>query len=161
MSYKVVDNFLPKSEFKAVLDAMTTGFFPWYSTLRGIAHKGDQSDKYFIHVFYENGKPNSDYFEILFPILTKIEVKALVRAKANLYTRNTKLIEHGKHVDFEYPHKAFILYLNTNNGFTRMPDGTVVNSVANRGVFFSGHETHNSTNCTDELFRTNISINYF
>jgi hypothetical protein len=161
MTYKVVDNFLPEGEFKALVDALTGGYFPWYTRIEGVAYEDDFSDKYFTHMFYEKGIPNSDYFGALSPVLTKIEAKALIRAKANLYTRNTKLIEHGRHTDFDYPHKAFILYLNTNNGYTRMPDGTVVDSVANRGVFFNGNETHNSTNCTDELFRINISINYF
>jgi hypothetical protein len=161
MTYEVIDNFLPEGEFKAIVEAITGSYFPWYTKIEGIAYGNDFSDKYFSHLLYENSRPNSDYFGTLNPILTKIKAKALIRAKANLYTRNTKLVEHGKHVDFNYPHKAFILYLNTNNGFTRMPDGTVVNSVANRGVFFNGNEPHNSTNCTDELFRINISINYF
>jgi hypothetical protein len=161
MSHKIVDNFLAKDDFKALYDAVTGPYFPWYTKSEGVAYENDFSDKYFVHVLYGNDKPNSAYFEVLNPILAKIESNSLIRAKANLYTRNTKLIEHGKHTDFEYPHKAFILYLNTNNGYTRMPDDTVVDSVANRGVFFNGNESHNSTNCTDELARINIAINYF
>jgi hypothetical protein len=161
MSYKVIDNFLDEEEFKLISDIITGGNFPWYSINEGIAYEDDFSDKYFVHMLYVNNKPNSEHFNILNPILAKIKAKALIRAKVNLYTRNAKLIEHGKHVDYSFSNKAFILYLNTNNGFTRMPDDTTVNSVANRAVFFNGNETHNSTNCTDELFRINIAINYF
>jgi hypothetical protein len=158
--YQIVDSFLPEKEFKAIVDVITNGRFGWYSKDEGVGYPDDFSDKYFTHIFYGDGKPNSDYFDVLSPIIKKIEAKALLRAKANLYTRNTKLIEHGSHVDFEFEHTAFILYLNTNDGFTRLSDGTVVNSVANRALFFNGSKLHNSTNCTDTLARINISINY-
>jgi hypothetical protein len=159
---KIIDDFLSKDEFEDLCKlVINNGNFPWFSGADGVAYMGDVSDKQFTHTFYANCCFNSSYFETLTPILNKIRPRALIRAKANLYTRNTKLIEHGKHTDFDYPHKAFILYLNTNNGYTRMPDGTVVDSVANRGVFFNGNEPHSSTNCTDELSRINIAINYF
>lgn len=161
MSHKIIDNFLPEDTFNAVVDVITNGQFAWYSRNEGVAHSDDFSDKYFTHTFFVNSRQNSEHFDLLLPILDKMDCKALIRAKANLYSRNTKLIEHASHVDFEYEHKAFILYLNTNDGFTRMTDGTVVDSVANRAVFFSGHKQHNSTNCTDALCRMNISINYF
>ena len=158
MDYKIVDDFLPQNEFE-MLESMMANL-PWF-LVNGVAYADDASDNYFLHMLYENSRPNSEYFERLFPVLAKLDIKSLIRVKANLYTRNTQFIEHGKHEDFKFPHKAFILYLNTNNGFTRMSDGTVVNSVANRGVFFNGHEPHNSTNCTDQPYRMNISINYF
>jgi hypothetical protein len=161
MTYKVVDNFLPEDEFKKLYELLDSAIFPWYTESTGIAYLGDTSDKYFVHLFYKDGAPNSDYFYALAPLLNVIQPKALIRAKANMYIRNTNLIEHGQHTDFEYEHNAFIFYLNTNNGYTRMSDGTVVDSIANRGVFFNGESLHNSTNCTDALFRMNLSINYF
>lgn len=161
MSYTVIDDFLPKDLFEELYKALDTKHFPWYTDSKGIAYDGDNTDKFFIHTFYVNGTPNSDKFHVLEPILNKLNPKALIRARANLYVNNTNLIEHGSHVDYAYEHKAFILYLNTNDGFTRMDDGSIVNSVANRGVFFDGSLRHNSTNCTDAPCRMNISINYF
>ena len=161
MSYTVVDNFLPIELFDSLYETLNNSHFPWYTNNNGVAYDGDIEDKYFIHTFYTDDTHNSDKFYALKPILDIIKPKALIRAKANLYTRNTNIIEHGRHTDFDYEHKAFILYLNNNDGFTRMDDGSIVDSVANRGVFFNGGVLHNSTNCTNALCRMNISINYF
>jgi hypothetical protein len=159
--HKVVDNFLPIADFNTLHDTLMSGVFPWFSDLNGVGYLGDYSDKYFIHTLYRDHQPNSEFYPLIAPILERIEAKSLIRAKANLYVKGIAIIEHAPHIDFKYPHKAFILYLNDNDGFTRMPDGQVVESVANRGVFFSGSELHNSTNCTNQLCRANISINYF
>lgn len=160
MSYLVIDNFLPEEEFKTIRDIVFSESFPWY-TGSGVADAYDHSDKYFVHLFYTDHRPNSDNFNCIAPILNKLDAKALLRAKANMYLKNAEIISHGQHVDFEFEHKGFILYLNTNDGFTELADGTRVESVANRGLFFEPHILHNSTNCTNELCRVNISINYF
>lgn len=159
MSYQIIDNFLPEDQFTALQTVIFSASFPWYSSV-GVADETDISDKYFVHFFYENFGPRSKFFDMLSPIIGKISPQALLKAKANMYLKNTNLIHHAKHIDFNHEHKGFILYLNTNNGFTVLEDGTQVDSVANRGLFFEAHKLHNSTNCTDELFRANISINY-
>ena len=136
--------------------------FPWFTQEGGVADSYDNdTDRYFIHAFYVNNRPNSSFFELLAPILSRLELKALIRAKANLYPRNELLIEQGRHYDYPFPHKGFILYINSNNGFTRLNDGKIVESIANRALFFDGSSEHNSTNCTDQQCRINISINYF
>ena len=84
----------------------------------------------------------------------------LLRAKANLYPSSPKLHEHGKHVDFTFKHKGFLFYINTNNGFTRLSDGTRIESIENRALFFNSSLKHNSTNCTDQQVRINMNINY-
>ena len=59
-----------------------------------------------------------------------------------------------------FPHKGFLFYVNTNNGFTILEDGTKVESIANRALFFDSSKSHKSTTCTDEDIRVNININY-
>ena len=51
--------------------------------------------------------------------------------------------------------------MNTNNGYTEFEDGTKVESVENRIVYFDGSIPHNSSTCTDQKVRAVISINYF
>ena len=61
--------------------------------------------------------------------------------------------------DYNFDHKGALFSLNTCDGHTNV-DGTKVDSVKNRMLFFNPQVIHNSTNCTDEQFRCNININY-
>ena len=70
-------------------------------------------------------------------------------------------MEHGQHRDYPIPHKGAIIYLNTCDGFTRLEDGTKVESVQNRILLFDASTLHNSTNTTNAKGRFNININYF
>jgi hypothetical protein len=158
--FKIIDNFLPEAELADLNGIIMSAGFPWYTNTDGVAYKGDFSDKYFIHMMYTSGQPNSSHYSLLNPIVVKLGAKAILRAKVNLYLQGNSFIEHGTHRDYPFSHKAFLLYLNTNNGFTRLADGQIIESIANRAVIFNGNQLHNSTNCTDALFRANISINY-
>ena len=94
-------------------------------------------------------------------ILDKLDVKALHRAKINMFTKNDKLIEYNQHTDTDFKCKTFLISLNTCNGFTRIGKDKTIPSVENTGIFFPGDIFHNSTNCTDKNVRVNININYF
>ena len=56
--------------------------------------------------------------------------------------------------------KTSILYLNTNNGYTRFEDGTKVESVANRMVTFPNQMMHTGTTTTDSEYRLVLNLNY-
>ena len=91
----------------------------------------------------------------------KLNLKSIIRAKGNFYSKTEKIEEHGTHSDYEFTHKGFILYINTNNGFTRLKNGEKINSIENRGLFFNPGLEHNSSSCTDQHGRININFNYF
>ena len=93
--------------------------------------------------------------------LEVLNVKSIIRARVLLYPNQGKFIEHDPHVDFEYSHNAALLYFNDNDGYTKMEDGTKIESVANRNVIFDGSTPHNSTNCTNEKARFVLAVNYF
>jgi hypothetical protein len=81
-----------------------------------------------------------------------------------LITKHSDIIETGMHVDCPHaPDVAVtsILYLNTNNGYTKFEDGTKVDSIKNRLLTFPTHMRHTSSTCTDENYRINININYY
>jgi hypothetical protein len=160
MNHTVIDNYLTNEELEAIKKIVCGARFPWFYG-DYVSGPGDNKDFYFIHTFYGNNTINSNFFSEFTPILEKIKPKALIRGRALLYIGKNKLIEHGKHIDFDYPHKTFILYLNTNDGFTRLHDGQCINSVENRALFFDGSLEHNSTNCTDQKTRKLITISYF
>ncbi len=57
--------------------------------------------------------------------------------------------------------KTSIFYVNTNNGYTKFEDGTIVESVANRMVIFPANIKHTGTTCSDEKRRVVINFNYY
>lgn len=160
MKHTVVDNFLSDDQFEGIVNLIGGNMFPWFFG-GAIAHEKDGSDFYFTHSFYEDHAVNSGSFKELRPLIDKIKPKALLRVRALQYIGRDKLLEHAPHTDFLFPHQTCVLYLNTNDGFTRLNDDTCVSSVKNRALFFDGSEVHNSTNCTSKQRRIVVTVNYF
>jgi|TARA_R100001015_G_scaffold2394_1_gene695 hypothetical protein len=160
INYKIVDNFINEKDFKILSDTMLNNKFSWYCGNDGVS--GTKNDGiYFTHNFYDSYKPQSTYIHLLNPILKKLDAKAYIRIKANLYPKTYKIYEHGGHADYDYKHKSFIFYINTNNGFTKLENGVKIKSVRNRGLFFDSYKNHNSSTCSDKDRRVNINFNYF
>ena len=84
----------------------------------------------------------------------------MLRVKVNLYPNTEILHEHAMHVDTDFPHSGAILSLNTCDGYTKLEDGTKIDSVANRILLFDASEKHCSTTTTNVPARMNININY-
>ena len=86
---------------------------------------------------------------------------AITRIKANMYTRTEEVQIHPWHVDSNVKTQmGALLMMNTCDGFTGFIDGTQVDTIENRMVFFDATEKHHSTNCTNDQFRMTININY-
>lgn len=158
MSYTIIDNFLEKSHLEEIQRVYLSDTMPW---CMGIVHENDKSNTYFVHHIHTGHTIVSNYSNPIIPLIEKINPRALMRVKANLYVRTDNLITHAPHIDYSHEHKAAIFYVNTNDGFTILNDGTKIESVANRLLMFEAHKQHQSTNCTDERARVNINFNYF
>ena len=65
------------------------------------------------------------------------------------------------HNDMSYSQFGCILSLNTCDGYTKLKDGTKIDSVANRVLLFDPSEEHCSTTTTNVSARININLNYF
>ena len=77
--------------------------------------------------------------------------------------RTDEIIEHGLHTDLPKPDskvKTAILYLNTNNGYTKFENGEIVGSVENRLVLFDGNMQHAGTTCSDKRYRAVFNLNF-
>ena len=160
--YKIEDNFLSDFEHKQIENTLTNNDFPWYfNSYVAIKNDFDRGDFYFEHIFYRDYTINSNFFSLLVPIIDRIKPKALIYVKANLYTNVGKSLSNDLHVDQHYPHNGALYYVNTNNGFTGLEDGTKIESKANRMLFFDSSKPHHSTHCTDQKVRVTININYF
>ncbi len=113
------------------------------------------------HVFYSNSVPKSEFFNELVPLLQKLGARCLIRIKGNLYPNTEILHEHPMHFDYKFCHSGAILSLNTCDGYTKLKDGTKIESVANRMVIFPANIKHTGTTCSDEKRRVVINFNYF
>ena len=159
---KITDDTLDKDYFSMLQGVVMGHNFPWEYQAR-VANPWENNNDhfYFVHRLYERFSPISSFMEPLDDYLIKVlNVKSIIRARVLLYPNQGKFIEHDPHVDFEYSHNAALLYFNDNDGFTKMEDGTKIESVANRMIFFDTSKPHNSTTCSDQPKRCNIVINY-
>jgi hypothetical protein len=180
MKTQIIDNALDPKEFKDIQHALLSNTFPWFwndsiarntlspTELKALKHhefgaqiiKARDEDNY----YFTNGITSETLkiWPFFQPLLRSVIQKdnKLIRVKANLYLRTDEIEHHDTHVDYDFENNAAILYINTNNGLTVLEDGTEIESVANRLLFFDGSKPHHSTTCTDQKRRVNININY-
>jgi hypothetical protein len=140
--------------------------FPWFYADRIVFE--DDVDKFqFIHAFYDNHMPMSPFSNELDSIINIIQPFSIVKIRAKLLTRTPEIVESTFHVDIPLSEENLkqwttsIFYINTNNGYTKFEDGTIVESVANRMLSFPANMKHCGTSCTDERRRIVINFNYF
>ena len=172
---KIEDNFLDQDDFYELQTHMMGSDLAWFYK-PNIDYTDDVEKFQFIHLFYGFLLSVSQNIMILDPIINKILPISLWRIKANLLTKTPTIVENEFHIDIAdyddenrktiFPEKlkqltTSIFYMNTNNGYTKFEDGTIVESVANRLVSFSADTKHKGTSCTDEKTRVVINFNYF
>ncbi len=171
----VVDNFLPEKQFKELTDIFMDTNTMWYRT-PGIADDSktmdilNPLDNYmFAHLVYAGYKPSSNSFDqvadIIIPVMQKKlgnEFRSVMRIKVNMYPRTETVQTHPFHSDTnQVPGlRGLLLTFNTCDGYTGFADGTQVDSIANRAIFFDSTERHHSTSCSNASFRMNMNINY-
>ena len=161
IKYIVKDNFLDQIDFENLKNLVMGETFPWYFKDYVTYAKKHKAHFFLSHMFYIESKAISPFVKLLDPLFKKLETKALIRARANLYSNQGKIIEHEKHTDFPFKHKGALFSLNTCDGFTVLEDGTKIQSVANQILLFDASQPHHSSTCTDAKIRCNININYF
>ena len=167
MKPKIEDGFLEQTTFNKLQNFLMSNRFDWHYS-DTIDFSDDGSNKFqFTHIFYVDPIPRSSYFENLVPILEIIKPISIVRIKANLLTKTLNIIENIFHGDMEdmleekqKQWTTSILYINTNDGYTKFEGGTKVESVANRMITFPADMKHTGATCTDEKSRVVINFNY-
>ena len=160
ITHTIRDNFLPQRELIKLQATLHSPDFDWYymKHINGKAAQ-DSLGSYFVHLAYYQGKA-SRFMHIFSSILSRLNMKSLMRIKVNLYPRTPTLEVHAAHTDYDYPHTGAVFYLNTNNGKTILADGTRIASIANRVLLFDASTPHSSTSTSDSKARFNININY-
>ena len=161
---KIVDNFLPSSQFKELQSFMLGEYYPWFFS-DWIHHPGDGNYQ-FVNTFFrfETEEPSPGYY-LIHDCLRVLRPKKIYRIKANLNPQTSSHVRGGYHVDFSKREHGFncttsILYLNTNNGWTAFKNGDKVDCVENRMVIFDSTLDHEGVSCTDQLRKVVINFNY-
>jgi hypothetical protein len=91
-----------------------------------------------------------------------LNMKHIVKAKANSTIRTNSIIRYGFHTDVNLPDcKTSIFYMNTNDGFTEFENGDRIESIANRMITFDSSLKHTGTSCTNKKRRIVLNFNYF
>lgn len=157
-------NFLEKEEFLKLKNIIHDDYFPWYKN-DGVVHSNDLYLQ-FTHTFFRDGKVNSPYFDILNPLLKKINPFCLLRIKLNLLPKTDNTIEHGMHVDlddnkYRKDITTGIYYINSNNGYTKFINNDIVKSEENKLITFDSDLKHTGSTCTDKNYRIVLNMNYF
>lgn len=161
MLNKIIDDVLSQ-QIANDIDVLLTGdSFPWFF-MPCVVNPGDTSaGQYLTHIFYDKHQVNSDFYKIIEPLLDVIKPRSLVRAKANLYPTTTTVTEHGFHVDYDWKDVyTAVYYVNNNNGYTALSDGTKIESVKNRLTILDPLVYHTSSTSTNGP-RLVININWF
>lgn len=157
---EVKDNFLDKETFTQIKQFMMSDEMPWF--FNNEINEVNNKDYYFTHNFIKNNKVVSILNEkLIIPLMSKIKHKNVLRAKANLFTKQSKHIQYGLHTDYpkDWPHSTVLFSINTNNGYTEFENGQKIESVENRLLIFDGQLTHQSVGQTDTKQRINLNIN--
>ena len=170
VKYLVEDNYLDEPIFSRIKEVFEGGGVAW-QYFGGTAQLDDDDPKqlYFGHNIYHKHKWVSPFGKELIPLLDKIGMMAIHSVRINLMPRTEENIESAYHTDYDEnapnPNKVdlwstSIYYLNDCDGYTKLEDGTIINSKGNRLLTFTGNVKHLGASCTDKKRRLVVNLNY-
>ena len=164
---KIYNNFLNKEEFNNLKNIFESPLFPWYYQ-NGVSYSSEIETPYdfqFVHWLYCKDKTTSDYYQYLEPILNKLKLFTLIRAKINLSTRVPKISTNKYHTDIpdkpkDLKMKTGIYYLTNSNGYTKFKNGKKVECEENKFLEFDSNLEHTSLFSSNTNKRIVINFNY-
>jgi len=160
VDYEVKDNYFEPSYFLDMQRTFMSPKIPWsFEAKTNNNHPVDDNEFYFHSLVYMT-EPCLMEYEMFLPLWNLFQIRSLMRIKANCYPSKENRVVHSPHVDQDFSHKGAIISINSCDGYTILEDGTKIESVANRVLFFDPGRSHSSTNCTNAKARFNINVNW-
>jgi len=186
MDVTIIDDFLPQVDFLTLKTQVYAEEFPWFFSPY-VSSKDVEilpTPGMFKHMVYLDGTPMSQIYADYFRIFHKaLDISILFRIRINFNLRLQQPYSSVFHVDEEpreerrgvwilptgnkYVPKykdsewaTSIFYINTNNGYTELEDGTIIESIANRTVTFPLSTKHRMVTQTDTQTRHVINFSY-
>ena len=166
---QIIENLLEDGDLQSIQNLLLGEDFPWffYPYIIYEDEEFEISNYQLVHTFYKDKVEgyqtiHSTYFNILNPIIEKLNSRVMIRIKANL---RPAALSHSKpryHTDIDVMKgTTAIFYVNSNNGYTLFKDTQQkVESVENRLVIFPTPTKHSGIICTDQPSRVVINFNY-
>jgi hypothetical protein len=176
---RVIDDAMP--DFADLQAAIMAPGFPWYYA-RGTREDDGNANPYlygWAHMVFDKGAWYSEQAGFITHKVAgllqalKESVNSLLRLRIVMNTISDQPYLNGPHVDFVYPHKTALLYINDADGDTvvyneqwndGIPDPlTVARTVApaaGRAFLFDGLQLHTGTTPTKAARRIVLNINY-
>jgi hypothetical protein len=166
MSIQIIDNALSRSDHYLIEHTLLGTTIKWnylpFVTYQNKDIEDERCNFTFAHDFYSDYSPRSDHFDMLRPLLKKLNTGAIMRIKANLQPTTDQHVQFHLHTDANGSGcKTALYYVNSNNGHTVFEDGTKIESKANRLVIFDEHLLHAGVTCTDQKVRCVINFNFY
>ena len=171
MDLKIIDNFLTDNDFNLLVSntvGRNDGHQVQFRVVSNDENFGAIEENwswYMINMLYSTDTPQNEIcgkiYEMFVPKFKKLaNFKTMIRIKITAYPYTNVVKEHKEHIDFNYEHIGAVFSLNTCDGYTKFSDGTKVESVANRIVFFDASKYHQSTTTSNAKLRYNINFNF-
>lgn len=167
---KIIEKWLPESYFNEIKYSIFSSEFNWnfneISVYPSDKEFNDPHEYQFTHTLYANSKPRSDMYELFSQLFSRLGASILLKAKLNLNPSTCNIREKSYHMDIpnlitqDIPYQTGILYLNTNNGYTKFKTGEVISSIENRFISFDGHVPHCGSSCSDQKCRVVLNLNW-
>lgn len=174
MNVTIQDDWLPWYNLHIFKEYVLNVDFPWYKcevvAEEGIAkspieqHPKFASRQQFVHAFLDSyGLDSSGGSKFIHEMGKLLNAKKLYRCKLNYGMRTVEPTIGGWHQDYmkikEWPNlKIALFYLNTNNGYTILEDGTKIESIENRLAIFDNSVIHTDCSQTDTEGRLVLNI---
>jgi len=164
----IIDDFLESEYFEMLEHQISHPKFPWYWRSTVVYEDEDPKTGPGVcdHAVWQENSPCSDSYSHYLRMLKQMEVVVLLRIIANLNWRLPVAYESPWHTDNssmafdDSQWTTSIYYINTNNGYTELEDGTKVESVKNRLLSFPMPMKHRGVTQTDEQRRLLVNFCY-
>ena len=171
MDLKIIDNFLTDNDFNLLVSntiGRNDGHQVQFRVVSNVENFGAIEENwswYMINMIYSMDAPQNEIcgkiYEMFVPKFKELaNFKTMIRIKINAYPYTNVVKEHKKHIDFDFFNIGAVFSLNTCDGYTKFSDGTKVESIANRIVFFDASKKHQSTTTSNTKLRYNINFNF-
>lgn len=167
MKYKVIENFLDEHLYKRMKETITHLDFPWRRRLGSTGPNTPTDKGYFTHsLFCEYFILNHElYYNFMNPILLKLEAKAIVEARFNMFVNEFFFEKTGNyHNDFDFLCNTGILNFTDSDGGTQLKiddKEIIIQSKENQLLLFDSDVLHRSVVPNNTDIRYILNFNYF